>query len=75
MGDYDNKTEQDIFFETFDEIWPAAEPLTLSEELDNIIYEKVKDALIKFDWNKSKASAAIGLKRTTFIAKCKKFNL
>ena len=75
MLEPDTKTEQEVFFGTFNDIWPAPEPVTLDEEIDSIIYEKVKAALIQFDWNKTKASKCLGLKRTTFIAKCKKFNL
>lgn len=77
MLEPDTKTEQEVFFDTFDEMWPeaASVPVTFHEEIDNIIYEKVKSALIRFDWNQTKASNSLGIKRTTFIAKCRKFNL
>ncbi len=75
MLEPDTKIEQEVFFDTFDEIWPEPEFVSLNEEIDDIIYEKVKKALIDHDWNKTKASERLGLKRTTFIAKCKKFNL
>lgn len=70
--------EQDTFFALFDEwetLLPPAEEYCLDDEIDNIIYEKVKNALINHAWNKTKASNSLGIKRTTLIAKCKKFNL
>ena len=70
--------EQDTFFEFFDE-WteplPVPEEYCLDNDVEDFIIDKVKDALIQENWNQTKASERLGIKRTTLIAKCKKLNI
>lgn len=71
--------EQDTFFELFDE-WnneplPVPDEYCLDNDVEDFIIDKVKDALIQENWNQTKASKRLGIKRTTLIAKCKKLNI
>ena len=70
--------EQDTFFEFFDtwtEPLPVPEEYCLDNDVEDFIIDKVKDALIQENWNQTKASERLGIKRTTLIAKCKKLNI
>ena len=72
----DFKTEQDAMWETFDDlIVIKAKEKCLNEEVDNFIIDAIKDALVEVNWNRTKASKKLGLKRTTLISKCKKYGL
>lgn len=71
--------EQDTFFELFDE-WnteplPVPDEYCLDNDVEDFIIDKVKDALIQENWNQTKASRRLGIKRTTLIAKCKKLKI
>lgn len=71
--------EQDTFFDLFDE-WnteplPVPDEYCLDNDVEDFIIDKVKDALIQENWNQTKASERLGIKRTTLIAKCKKLNI
>ena len=70
--------EQNTFFELFDE-WseplPVPEKYCLDNDVEDFIIDKVKDALIQENWNQTKASKRLGIKRTTLIAKCKKLKI
>ena len=71
--------EQDTFFDLFDE-WnteplPVPDEYCLDNDVEDFIIDKVKDALIQENWNQTKASKRLGIKRTTLIAKCKKLNI
>ena len=71
----DKKEEQEEMWNTFDELIVEREAVCLNDEVDNFIIDKIKDALIDVNWNQAKASEKLGLKRTTFISKCNKYNL
>lgn len=71
--------EQDTFFELFDE-WdtqplPVPEDYCLDNDVEDFIIDKIKDALMEYNGNQTKASERLGIKRTTLIAKCKKLNI
>ena len=71
--------EQDTFFDLFDE-WSESLPVPkkeycLDNDVEDFIIDKVKDALMQENWNQTKASKRLGIKRTTLIAKCKKLNI
>ena len=72
------KDEQEAFFELFNELKyirrdSAVKPLP--DEIDDFIIDKVKDALIQENWNQTKASNCLGIKRTTLIAMCKRLKI
>jgi transcriptional regulator with GAF, ATPase, and Fis domain len=73
--------EQDTFFDLFDE-WSESLPVPevpkeycLDNDVEDFIIDKVKDALMQENWNQTKASKRLGIKRTTLIAKCKKLKI
>lgn len=70
--------EQDTFFDLFDE-WseslPVPKEYCLDNDIEDFIIDKVKDALMQENWNQTKASRRLGIKRTTLIAKCKKLKI
>jgi DNA-binding NtrC family response regulator len=79
---FDNKTEQDAMFDLFEEIFDEssrAEATLIPSDLKNVIekYERqhIMDALEHYEFNQTKASKCLGIKRTTLIAKMKKFNI
>jgi len=69
------KEEQDVMWDTFDKLIVERESVCLNDEVDEFIIDKIKDTLIDLNWNQSKASRKLGLKRTTLLSKCKKYNL
>jgi transcriptional regulator of acetoin/glycerol metabolism len=71
----DKNEEQDAMWNTFDELIIERESVCLNDEVDEFIIDKIKDTLIDLNWNQSKASKKLGLKRTTLLSKCKKYNL
>lgn len=71
----DKKEEQEEMWNTFDELIVERESVCLNDEVDEFIIDKIKDTLIDLNWNQSKASRKLGLKRTTLLSKCKKYNL
>lgn len=71
----DKKEEQDAMWDTFDKLIVERENVCLNDEVDEFIIDKIKDTLIDLNWNQSKASRKLGLKRTTLLSKCKKYNL
>jgi len=80
---FDNKTEQAAMFEMFEEIFDessrAYEPVVIPTDLKDVIekYERqhIMDALKHYEYNQTKASKCLGIKRTTLIAKMKKFEI
>ena len=79
---FDNKTEQDAMFDLFEEIFDKssrAEATLVPSDLKNVIekYERrhILDALEHYEYNQTKASRRLGIKRTTLIAKMKKFEI
>ena len=79
---FDNKTEQDAMFDLFEEIFDEssrAEATLIPSDLKNVIekYERrhILDALEHHEYNQTKASKCLGIKRTTLIAKMKKFEI
>lgn len=77
------ENEQDAMFAIFKEIFDEsrlAEPLTkIPSDLKQVCekYERqhILDALEQYEYNQTKASRRLGIKRTTLIAKMKKFNI
>jgi len=71
--------EQQALFEMFDEMNKEkakdTQPKALSDAVDDFIIDKVKDALIQENWNQTKASNCLGIKRTTLIAMCKRLKI
>jgi transcriptional regulator of acetoin/glycerol metabolism len=71
--------EQEYIWDVFDELAktkPAREiKSNLPDEVDNFIIDKIAEALKEHNWNQTKASKSLGIKRTTLIAKCKKYGL
>jgi len=70
--------EQDALFEVFDELnynCSANAVKSLPDEIDDFIIDKIKDALIQENWNQTKASNCLGIKRTTLIAMCKRLKI
>ena len=75
-------TEQDAMFQIFREIFDESrsiEPIVIPNDLKDVIekYERqhIMDALEHYEFNQTKASKCLGIKRTTLIAKMKKFNI
>lgn len=75
-------TEQDAMFQIFREIFDesrSVEPIVIPNDLKDVIekYERqhIMDALEHYEFNQTKASRCLGIKRTTLIAKMKKFNI
>ena len=75
-------TEQDAMFQIFREIFDesrSVEPIVIPNDLKDVIekYERqhIMDALEHYEYNQTKASKCLGIKRTTLIAKMKKFNI
>jgi len=75
------ENEQDAMFAIFKEIFDEsrlAKPLTkIPSDLKKVCekYERqhIMDALEHYEFNQTKASRCLGIKRTTLIAKMKKF--
>ncbi len=53
----------------------AAEHLALDEELSRLERRRIIQALMDADWNQSAAAAALGLKRTTLIARMRRHGI
>jgi len=75
-------TEQDAMFQIFREIFDESrsiEPIVIPNDLKDVIekYERrhIMDALEHYEFNQTKASRCLGIKRTTLIAKMKKFDI
>ena len=75
-------TEQDAMFQIFREIFDesrSVEPIVIPNDLKDVIekYERqhIMDALEHHEYNQTKASKCLGIKRTTLIAKMKKFEI
>ena len=75
-------TEQDAMFQIFREIFDESrtvEPIVIPNDLKDVIekYERqhIMDALEHHEYNQTKASKCLGIKRTTLIAKMKKFEI
>ena len=75
-------TEQDAMFQIFREIFDesrSVEPIVIPNDLKDVIekYERqhIMDALEHHEYNQTKASECLGIKRTTLIAKMKKFEI
>ena len=76
--DYTYQEEQEILWNTFDEIWPSKEPqikTTLPDEVEKFIIDKIKDALIECNYNRTHTAKKLGIKIETLLAKLKKFQL
>ena len=75
-------SEQDAMFQIFREIFDesrSVEPIVIPNDLKDVIekYERqhIMDALEHYEYNQTKASKCLGIKRTTLIAKMKKFEI
>ena len=48
MAHFTNKEEQDIIWDTLDELWPLpTEQIDLPNEVEKFMIDKIKDALIE----------------------------
>lgn len=77
-----DKSEQDVMFEMVEEIFDedrVADRLLIPDDLKYVVekYERnyILEALEQFEYNQTKASKRLGIKRTTLIAKMKKFKI
>ena len=77
-----DKSEQDVMFEMVEEIFDedrVADRLLIPDDLKYVVekYERnyILEALEQFEYNQTKASERLGIKRTTLIAKMKKFKI
>lgn len=50
-------------------------PINLKAYLEEIEKKIIYNSLIQFSWNQQRASIALGLNRTTFIEKMKKYKI
>ena len=78
----DNETEQEAWYELFDDIFPRDDvhdrlsiPTNLKSDVEKFEKEHLLDALVRYEYNQTKASRRLGIKRTTLIAKMRKFNI
>jgi transcriptional regulator with GAF, ATPase, and Fis domain len=71
--------EQDALFELFDELQYNYSyndiSKNLTDEIDDFIIDKIKDALKENNNNQTRASDCLGIKRTTLIAMCKRLQI
>ncbi len=70
------KQEQDALWEAlefFTEQLEEQEKTPLSDEVDHFIIDKIKDALIECNNNRTHAAEKLGIKRETLLAKMKKY--
>ena len=79
---FDNKTEQAAMFEMFEEIFDESSrayatliPNDLKDVIEKYERQHIMDALEHYEYNQTKASKCLGIKRTTLIAKMKKFEI
>jgi|TARA_B100001094_G_scaffold23738_1_gene20102 transcriptional regulator with PAS, ATPase and Fis domain len=78
MVDFTQKEEQDIIWNTLDELWPSnkeIEQTKLPDEVDKFIIDRIKEALIECNNNRTHTAKKLGIKRETLLAKLKKFKL
>ena len=74
---------QEAMFEIFREmaiesgraVVPVAIPSDLKDVIEKYERQHIMDALEHYEYNQTKASRCLGIKRTTLIAKMKKFNI
>ena len=70
------KQEQDAIWEAldfFNERIEEEEKTPLPDEVDHFIIDKIKDALIQCNNNRTHAAEKLGIKRETLLAKMKKY--
>ena len=74
----DNKTEQDLIWQSLDDAFPAV-PIVyktdLNEELAKLERGCIENALDAVDGNQTKAAGMLNIGRTCLIAKMKKYEL
>jgi transcriptional regulator with PAS, ATPase and Fis domain len=73
-------TEQDVFFNTFDEMWTEKEiqhvyAENLNEQLETLELNCIETALQAHNGNRTKAAQLLNIGRTCLLAKMKKYNL
>jgi transcriptional regulator with GAF, ATPase, and Fis domain len=75
-------TEQQYFYQMFDEMWgshgdimPEETQYSLVAELEKLERERIVNALALASGNQTKAARSLDLGRTTLLAKIKKYNL
>tara|TARA_B100000902_G_C27185424_1_gene851072 strand:- start:281 stop:565 length:285 start_codon:yes stop_codon:yes gene_type:complete len=71
------KEEQDALWEALDcfneRLEEEQQDQNLTEEVDHFIIDKIKDALIECNNNRTHAADKLGIKRETLLAKMKKY--
>lgn len=76
--DYTYEEEQELLWSTFDDLWPVKEEhhqTSLPNEVEKFMIDKIKDALIECNYNRTHTAKKLGIKRETLLAKLKKFQL
>ena len=75
--DLNEKSEQDLLWDTLDECFPTNIKLSIDmkKELEHTEKEYVETAYKENNFNQSKAAKALGLGRTLLIHKLKKYDL
>jgi|SaaInl6LU_22_DNA_1037377.scaffolds.fasta_scaffold68030_2 transcriptional regulator with PAS, ATPase and Fis domain len=73
-------TEQDVFFNTFDEMWTEKEiqhvyAENLNEQLETLELNCIETALQAHNGNRTKAAQLLNIGRTCLLAKMKKYKL
>ena len=74
---YDFSKEQDELWEAikcFEErVEDIQDPTSLPDEVDSFIIDKIKDALVECNNNRTHAAERLGIKRETLLAKMRKY--
>jgi len=71
----DNKTEQDLIWQSLDDAFPVVYKTDLNEELSKLERGSIENALEAVEGNQTKAADMLSIGRTCLIAKMKKYRL
>jgi len=71
----DNKTEQDLIWQSLDDAFPVVYKTDLNEELSKLERGCIENALEAVEGNQTKAADMLSIGRTCLIAKMKKYEL
>tara|TARA_B110000240_G_scaffold120975_1_gene135195 strand:+ start:752 stop:1006 length:255 start_codon:yes stop_codon:yes gene_type:complete len=75
---YTQRQESDYLWEAVSVLWPEKDlpiEISLTDEVDSFEIKKIEHALGSCDYNRTHAARALGIGRTTLLAKCKKLNI
>ena len=71
----DNKTEQDLIWQSLDDAFPVVYKTDLNEELSKLERGCIENALEAVEGNQTKAADMLSIGRTCLIAKMKKYEI